>query len=417
MKADLLLDGIGDLATLADGRPPFRGERAGALGRRSAASLAVDRGRFVFVGPARRGRREVILRRGGRRIDLGGAAVVPGFVDAHTHLLFAGDRANELAAKARGASYAEIARAGGGLLATVRATRAATTASLTRDALARLAALARYGTTTVEVKSGYALDHDGELRLLRMIPRLARASGLRLVPTYLGAHAYPEEDRAHRRRYLEEIVGRTLPAVARERLARFCDVFCEPGYFDVPASERILRRAATLGLALKLHAEEFERSGGAALAARLRAGSADHLLCATAADRRALARATVTAVLLPVTPLAANASSRSPGRAMVDDGVPVALGSDLSPNSWVESMPLVLTHAVYSAHLTPAEAIVAATANAAHALGLAEEAGSIAVGRDADLAVFDVDAVEKIPYRIGLAPRLVLRRGRSVSSS
>ncbi len=351
------------------------------------------------------------------RLDLGGGSVVPGFVDAHTHLLFAGDRARELEARVRGATYTQIARSGGGLFATVRATRRASKGELLRSALARLRRMASHGTTSAEVKSGYALTHAGELRLLDLVPTLARESGLTLVPTYLGAHAYPPGPASTRAAYVRSMLERTLPAVARRRSAAFCDVFCEPGFFDLATSERLLKRAAALGLGTKIHADEFTRSGGAALAARLRVTSADHLLATSAGDRQRLARAGVIAVLLPVTAFAAAPGARSPGRELVDAGAAVALGSDLSPNSYVESMPIVLSHAVYSARLTPSEAIVASTVNAAHAIGIAGSAGSISVGWPADFAAFDLDSVEKIPYRIGTDPVHVYRRGKRVSPS
>jgi imidazolonepropionase len=265
------------------------------------------------------------------------------------------------------------------------------------------------------VKSGYALDHAGELRLLRLVPQLARRTGLRLVPTYLGAHAVAPEFRGRPEEYVRRIIRRTLPAVARARLARFCDVFCEPGFFTPAQSERILRAALALGLGVKVHAEEFVLSGGARLAARLRARSADHLLAASAVDRRLLARSGVTAVLLPLTAFASAPGQRSPGREMVDAGVPVALGTDCSPNSWVESMPLVLAHAVHGARLTPAEALTAATVNAAHASGLAD-AGTIEPGRPADFAVFALPSVDHLGYRFDAIPTHVFRQGKSVSS-
>jgi imidazolonepropionase len=416
IRAELVVTGIGDLATLATGPVPRIGPAMSELGRRNDAALAVDGGRFVFVGSARECRTAVRLRSGGQRWDAEGASVVPGFVDAHTHVLFAGDRHREVALKVRGASYAEIAESGGGLYSTVRATRRASDEALLDATAARLARMASHGTTTVEVKSGYALDHAGELRLLGLVPALARRSGLRLVPTYLGAHAVPPEFRGRADEYVDQMIRRTLPVVARERLSGTCDVFCEPGFFTVAQSERLLRAALSCGLSVRLHADEFVRSGGARLAARLHAASADHLLAATAGDRSALARAGVPAVLLPVTPFASMARGRCPGREMVDAGVAVALGSDLSPNSWVESMPLVLAHAVYAARLTPAEALTAATVNAAHVLGVAESAGTIAVGRSADFSAFRTGAAEEIPYRVGSIPERVYRQGKFVSS-
>ncbi len=414
IAADRLFTGIRELATLGTGEVPRRAAAMGELGRVEDAVLAVNGGRVAWVGPRRRWRREVRLR--GEAHDLGGACVVPAFVDAHTHLLFAGDRAHELTLKVEGKSYAEIARAGGGIFSTVRATRAASAAQLKQSALARLSRMRSGGTLAAEVKSGYALTPAGELGLLRLVPALARESGVRLVPTFLGAHAVPPEYAHRADAYIDRLIQDVLPEVARRRLAEFCDVFCEPGFFSVPQARRLLRAALRLGLGVKVHADEFVFSGGARLAAELGARSAEHLLETPRADIEALARAGVTAVLLPVTPFASMAPRPSPGRAMVDAGVPVALGSDLSPNSWVESMSLVLAHAVYGARLSPAEALTAATVNAAHASGLGESAGQLVPGFPADFVAFDVPSLEGIPYRIGASPALVSRQGIARSS-
>ncbi len=416
IRADLLVTGLSEAATLTSGTVPRAGAAMSELTRIPDAAIGVDRGRFVYVGPARAARREVRLRRGGTEWDAGGGTAVPGFVDAHTHVLFAGSRHHETELKVRGASYAEIARGGGGLYSTVRATRTAGRARLLAESIDRLRRMAASGTTSVEVKSGYALTHSGELRLLELVPELARRTGLRLVPTFLGAHAIPPEFTGRSGAYIDQLVRRTLPIVASRRLAKFCDAFCEPGFFSVSETERLLTAASRLGLGTKIHADEFVRSGGAKLAARLHVTSADHLLAASASDLRALASAGVVATLLPVTPFASMARFDGRGRAMVDAGVAVALGSDLSPNSWVESMPIVLSHAVYGARLTPAEAITAATVNAAHAIGLSAVAGTIEVGRDADFSVFPVRATEEIPYRVGAVPTRVYRQGIAVSS-
>jgi len=414
--ADLLVTDVREVATLARGAVPRTGPAMAELSVVRDAAIAVNRGRIAWVGPARRRAGEVRLRPGARTVSAGDGVIVPGFVDAHTHALFAGDRAFELPLKAAGASYAEVARRGGGLYATVRATRAAPASLLVRESGARLRRMAAGGATTIEVKSGYALDVAGELRLLRLVPRLARAVGVSLVPTFLGAHAVPAEYRGRPDAYLDRLIRLALPAIARERLARFCDVFCEPGFFTVAQSERLLRAALALGLGIKIHAEEFVLSGGARLAARLRATSADHLLCATAGDRRRLATAGVTAVLLPVTAFAASPRRRSPGREMVDAGVPVALGTDCSPNTWVESMALVLALAVHGGRLTPAEALTAATVNAAHAVG-ADGLGRLVPGAPADFTVFPFGSVDQLGYRFDAVPAAVYRQGICISPS
>ncbi|MCI4364126.1 MAG: imidazolonepropionase [Thermoplasmata archaeon] len=415
IRADRLLTGIDELATLA-GRPgPRVGRAMRELSLVHDAAVAFDQGRVVAVGPARQVLREVRLRRGGKREEHHGLCALPGLVDAHTHLLFGGDRHREVGAKLDGASYAEIARRGGGLFSTVRATRRASEKELLDTASSRLRRMASAGTVAAEVKSGYALSHKGELRLLRLLPQLERRTGVTIVPTYLGAHAVPPG--RSRPEYVREVVERTLPVVAREGLAKFCDVFCEPGFFTVDDARRILRRAAQLGLGLKLHADEFEAGGGTRLAAELRVRSVEHLLTSPPDDWPTLARARVTAVLLPLTPYASLSPLRSLGRELVDAGVPVALGSDCSPNSWVESMTLVLSSAVYGARMTPAEAITAATVNSAHASGLPAGTGTISVGGSADLVLFDVRSVEEIPYRIGASATQVYRRGVPILST
>ncbi|MGI0054478.1 MAG: imidazolonepropionase [Thermoplasmata archaeon] len=415
LRADLLVSNIGELATLARGPIPRTGRSLEDLSVRRDAALAARDGRIVWIGRSSQARERVRLARGGIRIDARGGVAIPGLVDAHSHAVFAGDRSFELPWKVRGASYAEIARRGGGILATVRATRRASDEEIVRSSAMRLAEMTLGGATTIEVKSGYALDHAGELRLLRLIGWIARSAGLDLVPTYLGAHAIPPKHRRRPEGYVDEIVRRTLPAVANEHLARFCDVFCEPGYFSVAQSERILRAALALGLGIKIHADEFVWSGGARLAARLHARSVEHLLAARAADYRALVRAGVSAVLLPTTPFATLHPGSSPGRELVNAGAAVALGSDCSPNSWITSMSLVLAHAVHDARLTPNEAISAATVNAAHAIDADDRAGVIAVGRRADFLLYDLPSIDSIPYRVGSFPTVVSRQGIPVS--
>jgi len=414
VRADLVVRDLAEAATLATGPIPRSGAAMSELGRIPDAALAADAGRIVWVGRERDLARAVRRRPGARTVAGNGGTLLPGFVDAHTHLLFAGDRAAELPWKAAGASYAEIARRGGGIASTVRATRRASDEELVRAALGRLRRMAAWGTTSLEVKSGYALSHAGELRLLRLVPRLAARSGLRLVPTYLGAHAVPPELDGRAGPYVDRIVRATLPEVARRGLARFCDVFCEPGFFSVGEADRILRRARSLGLGLKLHADEFVRSGGARLAARLGATSAEHLLATTAGDRERLARAGVIAVLLPLTAASAAPPRQSPARELVDAGAPVALGTDCSPNTWVEGMPGVLAAAVHTGRLSPAEAVTAATVNAAAAIGLSD-AGTLRPGAPADFSVFPIPSADRLGYRFDVRPTVVYRQGKPIS--
>jgi imidazolonepropionase len=415
ITADLVVTDAREVATLARGAVPRTGDAMRDLAIVHDGAIAVADRRVVWTGPARRRSGSVRLRSGGSVVSAEGGIVVPGFVDAHTHAIFAGDRAFELPLKVAGASYAEIARRGGGLYATLRATRAASDRELLAQTADRLIRMVRYGSTTIEVKSGYALDVAGELRLLRLIRRLGRSVKATLVPTFLGAHAVPAEFQGRADEYIDLLIRSALPAVAREHLAQFCDVFCEPGFFTVRQSERLLRAAMALGLGVKVHADEFVLSGGARLAARLRATSADHLLCTGADDRRRLAAAGVTAVLLPVTAFAASPRRRVPGREMVDAGVPVALGTDCSPNSWAESMPLVLAKAVHGGRLTPAEALTAATVNAAHAVGR-DGVGRLAAGAPADFSVFAIPSTEQLGYRFNVHPSLVYRQGIRVFS-
>ena len=404
VAADGILTGFSEVVTMARGPVPRRGQAMEEMGRIPEGAIALSQGKVAWVGPARELPRVVRLRRGGMIRTFPGGVALPGFVDAHTHLLFAGSREGELLPKVRGVSYREIAAGGGGLYRTVRETRAASRARLLREAGERLARMVAWGTTTLEVKSGYGLTWTAERRLLTLVPQLARTTGVTLVATFLGAHAFPPPGEVTREAYLRDLLRHQIPAVAREGRARFVDVFCDEGFFTARESLRILRAARKEGLGAKIHADEFTVSGGARVAAEVGAVSADHLVMTPPSHRKGLARAGVVGVILPMTPLSSMAPGRSPGRELVDEGVAVALGSDLSPNSWVEAMPQVIAHAVHAARLTPAEALTAATVNAAHAIGEGDRAGQIAPGRRADLVVFPLPSAEHIPYRWGTTP-------------
>jgi imidazolonepropionase len=338
-------------------------------------------------------------------IDCGGGVLTPGLVDSHTHAIFGRPRADEQEQRAAGADYLAIAARGGGIHASVRDLRGRSEADLIALARARLLRLASYGTTTVEVKSGYGLSVEDELKTLRVIAALAAELPLRLVATWLGAHEIPLEHRATpggRRAYVDLLIHEMIPRVVSERLATFADVFCEPGVFTVEETRTILTAARVAGLALKLHADELTGGGGAELAAELGATSADHLAAISPAGVAALANAPTVATLLPGTMLFLGKSSHAPARALIDAGAAVALATDFNPGtSPTPNLPLILTLGVSQLRLSSSEAIVAATANGAAALGLAAETGQIAPGYSADLALFDIADVRELPYWYG----------------
>jgi len=338
-------------------------------------------------------------------VDCAGGVLTPGFVDSHTHAIFGRARYEEQEMRAAGIGYLEIAKRGGGIHASVRDLRSRTADDLAVLATERLRRIAAHGTTTVEIKSGYGLSLESELTTLRVIQRLAAELPLRLVPTFLGAHEVPLEHREtaqDREAYLQRVTEEMIPAVAREGLARFCDVFCEPGVYTVPETRRILGAARAAGLQLKLHADELENGAAAELAAELGATSADHLAAISEQGIRALAAAATVATLLPGTMLFLGRPRQAPARALIAAGVPVALASDFNPGtSPTVNFPLVLTLGVSQLRLSVAEAFVAATVNGAAALGLAHRIGQITPGFEADLALFDVRDHREIPYWYG----------------
>lgn len=337
--------------------------------------------------------------------DCGRGVLMPGLVDSHTHAIFGRARYEEQELRAAGVGYLEIAKRGGGIHSSVRDLRTRSEEELFRLGEQRLARLIAHGTTTVEVKSGYGLSLESEMTTLRVIRRLAEALRVRLVPTFLGAHEVPMEYReAPRTRadYIALVTREMIPAVAREGLARFCDVFCEPGVYTADESRRVLEAARAQGLGLKLHADELENGAGAELAAELGATSADHLAAISPAGIAALARAGTVATLLPGTMLFLGRSTQAPARALIEGGAAVALASDFNPGtSPTVNFPLILTLGVSQLRLSVAEALVAATVNGAAALGLASSLGQIAPGFRADLALFDVEDHREIPYWYG----------------
>ena len=409
---DLLVLRAAELAT-PRGSAPRGGRALGAIEVLPGAGVAVDAGRIVAVAPDA----ELRARFEGRReLDARGGTIVPGFVDAHTHPVFAGTREREFEMRTAGASYAEIAARGGGILASVRGVRAASPEVLLAGLLVRLDRFLEHGTTTIEAKSGYGLSLDDEVKLLEALAAAARAHPVEIVPTFLGAHAVPEEHRDDPRRYVDLVVDAMLPRVAEGRLAEYCDVFAEAGYFDGHASRRILERARELGLGLRLHADQLTSSGASELAAELGAASADHLELVSDRGIEALARANVIPVLCPVVPLYLRLAAEAPARRMIDAGLAPALSTDFNPGScFLQSLPEVFAWAALRYRMTAAEVLTAGTLNAACSLGRGDRLGTIEAGKDADLLVLDVPNHVHLVYELGRNPvAAVVKRGRIV---
>lgn len=421
MHVDLLVHSIGQLCTIpphAGG--PQRGEQLGDLGLLEDAALAIQDGVVFAVGQTQALRAQF---EAAREIDAAGRVVCPGFVDPHTHLIWMGDRAGEFEQRISGATYMEIMAAGGGIMSTVRATRAASVADLAAAARPRLDRMLAHGATTVEVKTGYGLETQAELRELEAIVALERAHPITLVPTFLGAHAIPVEFKDDPDVYVDLLVETMLPAVHAKALELglenlpFCDVFCERGAFDLTQSRRILTRAQALGFPLKLHVDEFEPLGGTALAVELGAISADHLVTTPPAEVRALGMSDTVAVSLPCTPFGLGHQDYTPAIALLEAGAALALASDCNPGTaWNESPAFVQALACRYLHITPRQALVAATLNAAFAVGLGQRVGSLVPGYAADLLLLDIPDYRHLAYRFGANPvALVLKSGEVVA--
>lgn len=398
----LLFHNAAQVVTCAGSARARRGAEMGDAQVRRGVAVLVVGDRIASVGPPdelERAHPEA------ERVDCGGGVLTPGLVDSHTHAIFGRPRYEEQEVRASGIAYMEIARQGGGIHASVRDVRSRGADELVVLAESRLRRLASYGTTTVEVKSGYGLTVEDELKLLRVIARLAERVPMRLVPTWLGAHEIPSEYGTRAggaASYVKLLLDDMLPAVAAQRLARFADVFCEPGVFSIDQARIILEASRRAGLAAKLHADELEPSGGAELAAELGAVSADHLAAVSDAGITALAGSQTVATLLPGTMLFLGRSRQAPARALIEAGAAVALATDFNPGtSPTVNLPLILTLGVSQLHMSVAEAVIAATVNGAAALGIADHVGQIAPGFSADIALFDCDDIRELPYWYG----------------
>lgn len=390
------------VATCAGPGSARRGAEMADAGVQRGWAIAVEGERIVAAGP-----QEDVLRNfpDADEVDCAGSVIVPGLVDSHTHAVFGRARYEEQEMRAAGVSYMDIARKGGGIHSSVADLRSRTEDELFTLTLDRVRRLASYGSTTVEMKSGYGLSLDDELKSLRVIARVAKASPVRIVATWLGAHEIPLEYRERprgRAEYIKLLIEEIIPRVRDERLASFADVFCEPGVFTLEETRSVLRASRNAGLRIKLHADELEPAGGAELAADLGAVSADHLAAISDAGIRALAASGTVATLLPGTMLFLGRSKQAPARALIDAGAAVALATDFNPGtSPTVNFPLILTLGVSQLRMSANESLVAATVNGAAALGLADTTGQIAPGYSADLALFEAEDIREIPYWYG----------------
>jgi imidazolonepropionase len=400
MNRNLVIRHASQMVTCS-GTQAKRGKEMAVLSPIEDGCVIIEGGKITAAG--RTGEIEKRLRGfKGEVIDADGKAVLPGFVDSHTHTIFSGDRAEEFSWRLAGSSFLEILERGGGIISTVRATRAAPAEALYEEAFLRLDSMLAHGVTTVEIKSGYGLDLDTEIKQLEVAQRLDATHPVDVVSTFLGAHATPPEYAGNQDGYIDFVEDIVLPAVCEKELADFCDVFCDTGVFSVEQARKLLQRAKELGLKLKLHADEIACLGGAELAAELGAVSADHLLHASDSGIKAMAEAGVIAGLLPGTAFCLG-ERFARARHMIESGLAVTLATDLNPGTFYsESIPFVFALAVFGMHMSVEETVTALTINAAAALGRADRIGSIDPGKNADLIILTLPSYTHIPYRTGV---------------
>jgi imidazolonepropionase len=404
----LLISNLKQLVTVRSGGKPCKtGSEMRDLGVMENASVLVEKGIITWIGNAADFTNT--LEPDADTIDGASYVALPGFVDSHTHAVFAGSRENEFALRAEGKTYQEIAAQGGGILSSVNATRAATKKELRKAASKRLDAMMQHGTTAVEIKSGYALSEEGEIKMLEAITELANEHFMTIRSTFLGAHALPPEFKDRRNDYIDLLCNRMMPHIAKRKLAQFCDVFCEVGYYSVDETRRILEQAKSLGLGLKLHSDEFNSIGGTQLAAELHALSVDHLEHISDDAIAALQGSGTVACLLPGVSFFLR-NPYAPARKLIEAGIPVAIASDFNPGSCMSfSMPLMMTIACTQMSMTPEEAITASTLNGAAAMGISDQVGSIEIGKRADIILYEIPNYRYLAYHFGtnLAAKII----------
>ncbi len=410
MTIDLIVHNCSELHTLEGPDRPRIGEEMSDTGLIKDGALAVDDGKVIDYGPSI----DILSNyQAEKKVDASGKTVIPGFVDPHTHLVFAGSREDELVMKIKGKTYMEILESGGGILSTVKSTRQASLKRLKEETRKRMDRMMEYGTTTAEAKSGYGLDKENEIKSLEVIKELNEEHPMDLVPTYMGAHSLPPEFDDHSR-YIDHCIEEVIPEIVDKELADYCDVFCEKGVFNVEDSRRLLKKAKELGLGLRVHADEIENIGCSCMAGEIGAVSAEHLVKTKESDIKMMAESGVIGILLPGTPFMLMEEEYSPARKMIDMGMPIALATDLNPNCYTESMQMIITLACLNMKLTPSEALTASTVNSAMALEKTD-VGNLAKGSKADFVILDVPNHMHIPYHFGVnLVEQVFKKGKRV---
>jgi imidazolonepropionase len=405
------------IVTPYDSGVPLSGRRQGEVHHFEKGALLCKDGMIEAVGVEDEIKTSLKPRDVDLEIDCGGLCLIPGFVDPHTHMCFAKRREEEFNLRLEGKGYLDILRRGGGILSSVREVRAASEEELFSVTLQHAMSALQLGTTTLEIKSGYGLDTETEITMLHVIDRIGRETSLDVVATFLGAHAVPKEYAQSSDEYTDLVIREMIPAVSKQGIAQFCDVFCEKNVFSIDQSRRILQAAREAGLGLKIHADEVNDLGGAGLAAELKATSAEHLLAANDENLYAMAQKGVIGVLLPGTAYSLQ-KGYAPARKMVDLGVPLALATDCNPgSSYTESIPFIFGLAVLNMNLSISESLVAATLNAAHSVGMEKKVGSLDTGKSADFLLLDGESPAILAYHAGVSPVVeVYKRGELMFS-